>query len=360
LVYGRAVKVVSVAIEPWDVELLEPFGIATGAQLLAQNVLVEITLEGGAQGLGEAAPFPAVNGETQADALAALRAAAPHLPGYDRVDCLGLPSNVHAALLRSPSALAALEMALLDASCHELGRSLFEHFGGKQPRLLTDITIPTGSPDAAASATLRALEQGFVTLKVKVGGESFDHDLSRLRRIAETAPAARLVLDANASLPADAALALVRGLGIFAQQVVLFEQPCRRGDLAGARRLREAGIRVAADEDARSVADVQQLHQERAADVINFKLTKSGLTETLRMIAEARRLGFGLMLGGMVETRLAMTVSACIAAGMGDFCELDLDTPLFMRDDRLAGGFAQRGPALDVSALGPGHGVTRR
>jgi L-alanine-DL-glutamate epimerase-like enolase superfamily enzyme len=360
LVYGRAVKVASVAIEPWDVELLEPFGIATGAQLLARNALVEVVLESGARGLGEAAPFPAVSGETQADALSALRAAEPHLPGYDRVDCLGLPSDVQAALLGAPSALAALEMALLDASCRELGSSLFDHFGGQQPRLLTDITIPTGSPDAAASATRRALTQGFTTLKVKVGGDSFDHDLARLRRIAETAPAARLLLDANASMPADAALALVRGLGIFARQVVLFEQPCRRGDLSGARKLREAGIRVAADEDARSLADVQQLHLERAADVINFKLTKSGVTETLRMIAEARRLGFGLMLGGMVETRLAMTVSACIAGGMGDFCELDLDTPLFMKDDRLMGGFAQSGPALDVSSIGPGHGVARR
>jgi L-alanine-DL-glutamate epimerase-like enolase superfamily enzyme len=354
------VKVASVAIEPWNVELHEPFGIATGTQLVAANALLEVTLESGVRGLGEAAPFPAVNAETQADALAALHAAEPHLPGYDRVDALGLPSDVRATLLRTPSALAALEMALLDAACREQGRSMFDHFGGRQPRLLTDITLTTGSAEAAASATQRALEQGFLTLKVKVGAGSFDQELQRLRRITEAAPRARLLLDANASLEADAALSLVRGLGARAQQVVLFEQPCRRGDLAGARRLREAGVRVAADEDARSLADVQQLFQERAADVINFKLTKSGLTETLHMIAEARRLGFGLMLGGMVETRLAMTVSACIAGGMGDFCELDLDTPLFLRDDGLAGGFVQSGPALDVSALGPGHGTTKR
>jgi L-alanine-DL-glutamate epimerase-like enolase superfamily enzyme len=195
---------------------------------------------------------------------------------------------------------------------------------------------------------------------VKVGGGAAGGDLTRLRRIASTAPNARLLLDANASLDAEEALALVHGLDAHAHQVVLFEQPCRRGDFAGARRLRDAGIRVAADEDARSVADVRRLHAERAADVINFKLTKSGVSETLRMIAEARQLGLGLMIGGMVETRLAMTVSACIAGGLGGFCELDLDTPLFMRDDRLSGGFAQNGPDLDVSALGVGHGVTRR
>jgi L-Ala-D/L-Glu epimerase len=152
----------------------------------------------------------------------------------------------------------------------------------------------------------------------------------------------------------------VAGLGARRAQVVLFEQPCRRQDFAGCRKLREAGIRVAADEDARSLADVRLLHAERAVDVVNFKLTKSGVSETLRMIDEARRLGFGLMLGGMVETRLAMTFSACIAGGQGGFEELDLDTPLFMRDDGLEGGFAQLGPRLDLSGIALGHGVLRR
>jgi hypothetical protein len=62
----------------------------------------------------------------------------------------------------------------------------------------------------------------------------------------------------------------------------------------------------------------------------------------------------------MVETRLAMTFSACIAGGLGGFEELDLDTPLFMKDERLAGGFTQQGPALDLAGITLGHGVTRR
>lgn len=358
--YRRAVRIASVSVEPWNVELLQPFGIATGAQVVAENVLVELTLASGVTGLGEAAPFPAVNGETQTQALAALRTVQAELVGYEVSDGQALSADLKAALAATPSALAALEMALLDAACRERGLSLFRRFGAREPKLVTDITIPTGSAEAAAAASRRALEQGFRTLKVKVGGEPFEHDLSRLRGIAEAAPTARLLLDANASLPAAEALALVNGLGRRREQVVLFEQPCLRQDFEGCRQLRAAGIRVAADEDARSVADVQRLHAERAADVVNFKLTKSGVTETLAMIAEARRLGFGLMMGGMVETRLAMTFSACIAGGLGGFEELDLDTPLFMRDDRLRGGFAQRGPALNVGGIELGHGVSRR
>ncbi|HET7541790.1 MAG TPA: dipeptide epimerase, partial [Polyangiaceae bacterium] len=69
------VSIADVTAVPLDIELNEPFGIATGAQISAQNVLVSVTLSDGTTGLGEAAPFPAVNGETQAAVLAALSAA---------------------------------------------------------------------------------------------------------------------------------------------------------------------------------------------------------------------------------------------------------------------------------------------
>ena len=354
------VRIEAVRIEPWNVELREPFGIAGGAQVVARNVLVTLELADGGVGLGEAAPFPAVNGETQADALAALSAISAELVGYRATDASALSEQARARLEATPSALCAVEMALLDGACRERGTSLFRHFGARAPKLFTDITIPTGGPDAAAAAAARASASGFQTLKVKVGGDAFDNDLQRLRRIADAAPTARLLLDANASLSAPHAIELVEALGRQRPQVVLFEQPCARGDFDGARRVRAAGIRVAADEDARSQEDLARLHAERAADVINFKPTKSGVSRVLSMIEQARRLGFGLMLGGMVETRLAMSFSACIAGGLGGFEELDLDTPLFMKDDRLEGGFEQRGPLLDLSRIAGGHGVARR
>ena len=89
-------------------------------------------------------------------------------------------------------------------------------------------------------------------------------------------------------LEAAHAIELVRSLGAAQNRVVLFEQPCRRGDYAGSRRVREAGIRVAADEDARSLGDLAVISTEVAADVVNFKLTKSGVTRALAMIADGR------------------------------------------------------------------------
>src|SRR5688572_7760785 len=60
-------------VAPLDIPLHVPFGISSGAQPMASNVLATIELADGTRGYGEAAPLPPYNGETQADALGALR-----------------------------------------------------------------------------------------------------------------------------------------------------------------------------------------------------------------------------------------------------------------------------------------------
>jgi L-alanine-DL-glutamate epimerase-like enolase superfamily enzyme len=166
------------------------------------------------------------------------------------------------------------------------------------------------------------------------------------------------VLDANASLSAEAALELLAALGAARSRVTLFEQPCGKFDFDGLRRVRElAGTRVAADESACSAPDVLTLIAERAVDVVNVKTMKSGVVEAMAMIAIARAAGLGLMIGGMVESKLSMTVSACLAGGMGGFQFVDLDTPWFLKNAPVNGGWEASGPALRLDHIGPGHGV---
>ena len=103
-----------------------------------------------------------------------------------------------------------------------------------------------------------------------------------------------------------------------------------------------------------------RLAERGAADVINVKIMKSGLFDAVRMVDAARQAGLGLMIGGMVETRLSMSVSACLAGGRGGFSFFDLDTPLFMKNDPFSGGFEQVGPRLRLDHIREGHGVSLR
>ena len=66
------------------------------------------------------------------------------------------------------------------------------------------------------------------------------------------------------------------------------------------------------------------------------------------------------MIGGMVETRLAMSASACLAGGLGGFSFVDLDTPLFLAFDPFVGGFDMRGAELHLGQIRKGHGVAWR
>lgn len=349
-------RIASITAEPLSLALTEPFGIASGAQHRADNVLVSLTLEDGTLGLGEAAPFPAFNGDTQAAALGAISAARDALSGVDPRRLRA----VHATLAEacpSPSARAAIEMACMDAVCRARGVSMWHWFGGKSPALRTDITIVTGSVDHAASAAARAADDGFATLKVKVGGGAIETDIERLAAIRNAAPHATFVLDANASLSAEQALALVDSFGAERSRIALFEQPCGSADHAGLAKVRAAGVLVAADESATSSRDLPALLN--VVDVINVKLMKSGVIGALDLALAARALGFRLMIGGLVESDLAMSVSACLAAGLGDFAFVDLDTALFVKDAPFVGGVARRGPDIRVDAIAAGHGVGR-
>lgn len=104
----------------------------------------------------------------------------------------------------------------------------------------------------------------------------------------------------------------------------LFEQPVHRDNWEGlgnvSRVARDKyGVSVAADESCRSVDDVKRIVEGDLADVINIKLAKVGVLGAIEIIEAARASGLNLMIGGMVETRLAMGFSGHLAAGLGCF-----------------------------------------
>ena len=348
-----------------DIPLHAPFGISGGAQAVANNVLVRLTLEDGTVGYGEAAPLPAYNGETQTRVLEALRSVGDAVVGRDACGAGGwraVSASVRAAARGSGAAQAGFEMALLDALTKREGVPLWTFFGGAGTELEIDMTVTTGSVHDAVVAARDIGRRGIRMIKVKIGGPAgAEHDLARLAVIHAVAPTAPLILDGNAGVSRAEARELVAGLKRLGIAPALLEQWLAKDDLAGMRALHEeSGWMVAADEAACTAADVRRIADERAAQVINIKLMKAGVAEALDLVAAAREAGLGLMIGGNVESILAMTVSACFAAGLGGFAYADLDTPLFLAENPFDGGFLLEGGRLSVAHLRSGHGVTPR
>ncbi|MBX3226816.1 MAG: dipeptide epimerase [Labilithrix sp.] len=339
-------RIAQVRARPLDVAMRKPFGIAGGAQEHARNVLVTLETDGGPTGLGEGAPFPAFNGETQEAVLASC--ARVELAGVDLEDTAEIRARLGDA---TPSTRCAIETAVVDARARVRRIPLHVMFGGSMTEIVTDVTITTGTIDDARREA--ASFAAFSTLKVKVG-TNVEEDVTRVLAVRAARPDARLLVDANAGFTLDDALAFAAG--VRAARVDLFEQPVRSWDDLAAFRAR-AGVRVAIDESVTCAADVAIAKARGAADAVNVKIMKSGIFEVLAILARAEEEGLDRMIGGMVETRLAMGTSACIAAGRGGLTIIDLDTPLFLAADPFAGGYAQDGERIDLAPIERGHGL---
>lgn len=240
---------------------------------------------------------------------------------------MGLPEGVDRIALQSalPAGAArnAVDCALWDLEAKRSGRRVWDLAGLVAPGPeLTAYTLSLESPEAMeAQARVHADRP---LLKIKLGTPD---DMPRLEAVRRGAPKARIIVDANegwtAEVYADLAPHLIR-LG-----VEMVEQPLPAGADAMLAEIARP-LPVCADESCHDRASLPDLVGKY--DMVNIKLDKAGgLTEALALKAEAQTMGFGIMVGCMVGTSLAMAPAVLVAQGVA---VTDLDGPLLLAEDR--------------------------
>ncbi|XP_059642266.1 L-Ala-D/L-amino acid epimerase isoform X2 [Cornus florida] len=346
---------------PLNVPLIAPFTIASSRLEKVENVAIRIELSNGCVGWGEAPILPFVTAEDQPAAMVKAAEACKFLrrcPAMTLGSALGeigeiLPGHEFA------SVRAGVEMALIDAVANSAGIPLWRLFGGVSNSIITDITIPIVSAAEAAELASKYRKQGFKTLKLKVG-KNLKADIEVLQAIRMAHPNCLFILDANEGYTSAEAIQVLETLREMKVTPVLFEQPVHRDDWAGLGQVSRVakdkyGVSVAADESCRSLLDVKKIVEGKLANVINIKLAKIGVLGALEIIEVARASGLDLMIGGMVETRLAMGFAGHLAAGLGCFKFVDLDTPLLLSEDPVQEGYEVSGPIYRFTNA-RGHG----
>jgi L-alanine-DL-glutamate epimerase-like enolase superfamily enzyme len=343
---------------PIDIALTDPFVVATGCRTVAENLFIRMTLSDGSRGYGEAAPFPEVGGETRAASLAAVSQLGRTMLGYPADQFKNIAKRLGEQAPNQPAARCALETALIDAHYRVRSLPLWTLWGGADLREHeTDITIPIETPDKTLALARGWHSKGFRLFKMKVGND-VEVDVRRLEAVHRELPGVGFIGDANQGFSREECLAFVRGVARFGGRLLLLEQPLARQDLDGLAAIRrDTGIPVAADESVRSLADAQQVVAQRAADYVNIKIMKTGVMEAHEIALFTLASGLKLMIGGMVETRLAMGCSFSLVLGMKGFKVLDLDTPLLLCRDPVMGGYRYSGPHL-LPWREPGLGMT--
>ncbi len=276
------------------------FTISRGSKTTAEVILVELH-DGGAIGRGEAVPYARYN-ETVPQCIKALQTNAKKLP--------------HAAQ-------NALDCANWDLAAKKSGQRAFISAGlaSLQP-CTTAYTLSLDTPTAMAEAAIKAAH--YPLLKLKLGRFGDDERLAKIR---EAVPNARLIVDANEGWNEAILPAMLTACARYGVELV--EQPLPQGQddiLRGLKR----NLLICADESAHDTSSLAALRGKY--DAVNIKLDKTGgLTEALRMSAEAKAQGFKIMVGCMLATSLAMA-PAFIVAQTADY--VDLDGPLLLALDR--------------------------
>ncbi|XP_076911812.1 L-Ala-D/L-amino acid epimerase isoform X2 [Bidens hawaiensis] len=344
-----------------NVPLIAPFTIATSRLEGVENVAIRVELSNGCCGWGEAPILPFVTAEDQTEALVKAGEACEFLKQSEAMS-LGEVLREIGQLLPGhgfASVRAGVEMAVIDAAATSIGTPLWRFFGGVSNIITTDITIPIVTPTEAGQLAAKYYKQGFKTLKLKVG-KDLNADIEVLKAIRGAHPHCLFILDANEGYTSSEAIQVLRKLQEMEVTPVLFEQPVHRDDWEGLGHVTQIakskyGVSVAADESCRSLADVKEIVKRELADVINIKLAKVGVLGALDIIEFAKASGLDLMIGGMVETRLAMGFAGHLAAGLGGFKYIDLDTPLLLSEDPILEGYEVLGPTYKFTNA-RGHG----
>ncbi|WP_299615431.1 N-acetyl-D-Glu racemase DgcA [Pelagibius sp.] len=302
----------SVTAESWPIR--GSFTISRGSKTQADVVLVELSI-GGKTGRGEAVPY-ARYGETMEGVIAEIEALRPRLAaGLDR---LGLQT-----VLAPGAARNAVDLAFWDLESKQAGHRHWELIGASEPQpVVTAYTLSLDTVENMAKAAAANAERPL--LKLKLAGPD---DMARVAAVREQAPHARIIVDANEGWSAADYARLAPQLAVLGVEMI--EQPLPAGDdqaLAGMRR----PVPVCADESCHDTATLAAL--KGCYDMVNIKLDKTGgLTEALRLKAAAQAEGFGIMVGCMLATSLAMAPAVILAQGVP---VVDLDGPLLLAEDR--------------------------
>jgi L-Ala-D/L-Glu epimerase len=302
----------STRVERWPIA--GSFAISRGAKTEAAVVVAELS-DDRHRGRGECVPYGRY-GETLEAVAAEITAMGPRIAG-------GLDRDGLQAAMRPGAARNALDCAFWDLAAKQSGKPVHEIAGlpPLQP-LLTAYTISLAPPPEMAAAAEKVA--GRALLKVKLGGPD---DPARIVAVRRAAPRCELIVDANEGWTPDN---LAENLAACADAgVTLVEQPLPADrDQALAKIARP--LPVCADESVHASASLAALTGKY--DAVNIKLDKTGgLTEALVMARRAEQLGFGLMVGCMVATSLALAPAILVAQRAR---VVDLDGALLLARDR--------------------------
>ncbi len=353
-------KIARIDVDEIFIPLARPFKTALRTVENVEDIIVRVTADSGETGYGEAPPTAVITGDTKGGIRCAIEEfIRPALLGMEIENLDGIMHRLHTCMVKNTSAKAAVDMAVYDLYAQRFGAPLYQMLGGCRDTVETDITISVNPVPQMIEDSLEAVRQGYRILKIKVGKEGLA-DVARIASIREAIGGGiRLRVDANQGWTAKEAVHIITAMEEKGLNIDLVEQPVPAHDLDGMRAITKAvATPILADESVFSPEDAAEIIRTHAADLLNIKLMKTGgIWQALKICALAEIYGVECMIGCMLESKLAVSAAAHLAAAKRIITRADLDGPSLCRIDPYEGGPVYENGIIRMTEA-PGIGIT--
>lgn len=334
-------KIKSIRLGIIKIPLRRPFKTALRTVHNVEDVIVRIETDCGLVGYGEAPPTGVITGDTTGAIIGAIN---DHISkaiiGMDILDYEDVMKALNKSVVHNSSAKAAVDIAIHDIYAQSFNVPLFRLLGGSKKHIETDITISVNSPQEMVDDSISAINEGYTTLKIKVGKDS-SKDIERIKAIRRAIGYdVNIRIDANQGWTPKEAIRTIRKMEDEGLCLELVEQPVLAHDLKGLKLVTDnVDVPILADESVFSPLDAMKIINMGAADLINIKLMKTGgIYNAIKIADMASLYNVECMIGCMLESKLSVTAAVHLAAARGIITKVDLDGPVLLKEDPIKGG----------------------
>ena len=355
-------KITDIRLGMLSVPLKTPFKTAMRTVKEIEDVVVMVETDTGNIGYGSAPATAVITGDTHGSIIEAIsKLMSPALLGRNISDLNNLINTIQNSIVKNFNAKAAMEIAIYDLYGQLYDAPLYQLLGGGENVITTDITISVDCIDKMVKDTLSAIDQGFETLKIKVGKDPA-MDIERIEAIYAAVNGRALIrLDANQGWTPKQTVSVMRALENNGVRLELLEQPVRGDDTEGMKYVTERiNTPVMADESAFGPKEAIELIRMRAADIINIKLMKAGgISNAIKVADIAGLYGINCMIGCMLESSIGVAAAAHLAVAKSSvITKVDLDAPALGKYDPVSSGVIFNNSEIRITDL-PGLGISK-
>lgn len=305
---------------------MHPFTIATGTMHYAQNIFIRIHTDAGYYGVGECSAFPMIAGETQATCFEMARDFATLWKGKDALIIEERVNELHSFTAFNSTIKSAFDMALFDIAAKNKNQPLYEFLGGRKKQIETDLTIGIDGAEKMAQTAIGFKSKGVRIIKIKLG-KNGDDDIERVKQIRNAVGDGIILrIDANQGWDFETSLNVLKEIEKY--NIQFCEQPMRTWNDEKLPVLKKISpVKIMADESVFDHHDATRLIKANACDYINIKFAKSGgILEAKKINSICEENNIPCMMGGMLESRIALTAFAHFALAHDNIIFYDMDT----------------------------------